>query len=98
MRPLSVSSRNGRRPHSPPDPVRRGQRKLLPLSPGRERLKVQSRRDGSMSESIHDLTAFVSRAREEIAASAEPEALEQIRVRLLGKKGEITQLLKSLGA
>ena len=51
-----------------------------------------------MTESLQDLGSVVAAARAEIAEARGIEALEQIRVRLLGKKGEITAALKSLGA
>ena len=51
-----------------------------------------------MTESVQDLQTLVSAASADIAACASVEDLEQIRVRLLGKKGEITAQLKSLGA
>ena len=47
-----------------------------------------------LNESLTELTA---RAEEEIAGSDDLAALDAIRVALLGKKGELTQLLKSLG-
>jgi phenylalanyl-tRNA synthetase alpha chain len=51
-----------------------------------------------MTEATQDLQSLVQAAREEIASCTSIEDLEQIRVRLLGKKGEITEQLKSLGA
>ncbi len=51
-----------------------------------------------MTESLANLESIVSAARAEIVHCATMEALEAIRVRLLGKKGEITELLKSLGS
>jgi phenylalanyl-tRNA synthetase alpha chain len=51
-----------------------------------------------MTESAQNLPSLVEAARAEIAQAASIEDLEQTRVRLLGKKGEITALLKSLGA
>jgi phenylalanyl-tRNA synthetase alpha chain len=45
-----------------------------------------------------DLQQLVDAARADIARAASIEELEQIRVRLLGKKGDITAQLKSLGA
>jgi len=51
-----------------------------------------------MTATSPDLATVVDAARVEIAQSASIEQLEQIRVRLLGKKGEITALLKSLGS
>ncbi len=51
-----------------------------------------------MSESIQDLNALVAHARDEIARCTDLAELDLIRVRLLGKKGEVTALLKSLGA
>jgi len=44
------------------------------------------------------MQSLVEAARAEIARAANIEELEQIRVRLLGKKGEITAQLKSLGS
>jgi len=44
------------------------------------------------------MQSLVEAARAEIARAASIEELEQIRVRLLGKKGEITAQLKSLGS
>lgn len=43
------------------------------------------------------MQSLVDTAREEIARASNIEELEQIRVRLLGKKGEITAQLKALG-
>lgn len=51
-----------------------------------------------MTESVPDLHSLVEAARVEIARAGNIDELEQIRVRLLGKKGEITAQLKSLGA
>jgi phenylalanyl-tRNA synthetase alpha chain len=51
-----------------------------------------------MTETVQNLQSLIGAARAEIAQAASIEDLEQIRVRLLGKKGEITALLKSLGA
>jgi phenylalanyl-tRNA synthetase alpha chain len=50
-----------------------------------------------MTQSTNDLQQLLASAREEIAQSTTIEQLEQVRVRLLGKKGEITAQLKSLG-
>ncbi|MEJ2604166.1 MAG: phenylalanine--tRNA ligase subunit alpha [Gammaproteobacteria bacterium] len=44
-----------------------------------------------------DLEEIESRAREDIAGAADLESLDRVRVRLLGKKGELTGLLKTLG-
>jgi len=44
-----------------------------------------------------DLTALLGQALEEIAACADPGALEETRVRWLGKKGTFTEQLKALG-
>src|SRR5688500_17584988 len=51
-----------------------------------------------MTDSAQNPTSLVATARDNIARAATIEDLEQIRVQLLGKKGEITALLKSLGA
>ena len=45
-----------------------------------------------------NLTAILDNALQAVAAAADIPALEQIRVEYLGKKGSITELLKSLGA
>ena len=50
-----------------------------------------------MTETAVDLSFVVESARADISRSANIDQLEQVRVRLLGKKGEITALLKSLG-
>lgn len=49
------------------------------------------------SVSEDSLNALLERAREEIEGAADLNALDQIRIRLLGRKGELTQRLKSLG-
>jgi phenylalanyl-tRNA synthetase alpha chain len=51
-----------------------------------------------MTESVPDLHQLIDSVRSEIAQTVSIDQLEQIRVRLLGKKGEITAQLKSLGA
>src|SRR5690606_8117635 len=50
-----------------------------------------------MTDTSVDLSSVVESARADISQSASIDQLEHIRVRLLGKKGEITALLKSLG-
>jgi len=47
---------------------------------------------------LDNLHSLIESARTEIAERTDLPALEDVRVRLLGKKGEITALLKSLGA
>ncbi|HEX4895696.1 MAG TPA: phenylalanine--tRNA ligase subunit alpha [Solimonas sp.] len=47
-----------------------------------------------MSDPLEDL---LHKARGDIAAAADPRALETLRVDLLGKKGRVTELLKQLG-
>jgi phenylalanyl-tRNA synthetase alpha chain len=51
-----------------------------------------------MTDSAQSLLQLVETARAEIAQTGSIEQLEHIRVRLLGKKGEITAQLKSLGS
>ena len=51
-----------------------------------------------MTESFEHLPSLIEAARSEIAGAGNIDSLEQIRVRLLGKKGEVTALLKSLGS
>lgn len=50
-----------------------------------------------MTDSSNDIQALVSAAIAEIQACASLASLDQIRVRLLGKKGELTSQLKNLG-
>jgi phenylalanyl-tRNA synthetase alpha chain len=52
--------------------------------------------DAAMSDP-YELNALIQSALAQIASCEQIEDLEQIRVRLLGKKGEITAQLKSLG-
>jgi phenylalanyl-tRNA synthetase alpha chain len=47
---------------------------------------------------LEDLTSLVRRALEEVAACGDLAALDEVRVRWLGKKGALTEQLKSLGA
>ena len=51
-----------------------------------------------MTEPVQDLPTLVDAARSDIRACTTLEDLEQVRVRLLGKKGVITEQLKTLGA
>jgi phenylalanyl-tRNA synthetase alpha chain len=51
-----------------------------------------------MNETVSDLQQLIDAARTQISQSATIDEVEQIRVRLLGKKGELTALLKTLGA
>ena len=46
---------------------------------------------------MDNLDALVQQALAAVAQSEESQALEQLRVHYLGKKGEITQLMKQLG-
>ena len=45
-----------------------------------------------------DLDELISRAQADIGASSDLASLDQVRVRLLGKKGELTIRLKQLGS
>jgi phenylalanyl-tRNA synthetase alpha chain len=47
---------------------------------------------------MQDVDELISRAQQDIESSQEPSALENIRVGYLGKKGELTALLKQLGS
>jgi phenylalanyl-tRNA synthetase alpha chain len=47
---------------------------------------------------VSDLTALTAAARAEVAAAADAAALEEVRVRWLGKKGIFTEQLKALGS
>lgn len=46
---------------------------------------------------MENLDALVSKALEAVQQAADVNALEQIRVQFLGKKGELTQVMKTLG-
>ena len=46
---------------------------------------------------MENLSALVDQAQAAVDAATEEPVLEQLRVQYLGKKGEITQLLKTLG-
>lgn len=46
---------------------------------------------------MENLNALVEEALAEVASSSDAQSLDQIRVKYLGKKGEITQQLKNLG-
>jgi phenylalanyl-tRNA synthetase alpha chain len=45
-----------------------------------------------------DLRGLLERALKEIAAAAEPDALEQLQIQYLGKKGDLTAVLRGIGA
>jgi phenylalanyl-tRNA synthetase alpha chain len=47
---------------------------------------------------VPDLTRQLAQWKAEIESSAEPAELEELRVRVLGKKGELTERLKSIGS
>ncbi len=47
-----------------------------------------------MKDKLHELGA---RAREEMAEAGSPEELDEIRIRFLGKKGELTRILRGMG-
>ncbi|MDP3537897.1 MAG: phenylalanine--tRNA ligase subunit alpha, partial [Azonexus sp.] len=46
---------------------------------------------------MDNLDQIVSEAQLAFAAISDPDALEQVKARFLGKSGQITELLKSLG-
>ena len=46
---------------------------------------------------MEDLDQIVAEAHSAFAAIADPDALEQVKARYLGKSGRITELLKGLG-
>jgi len=47
---------------------------------------------------MQDVDELISRAQQEIESSQTPSVLENVRVKFLGKKGELTALLKQLGS
>ncbi len=62
------------------------------------RQSQRKRRQASRPEAVTDsLTALVEQALADLGQSANLAALDEVRVRLLGKKGALTELLKSLG-
>jgi phenylalanyl-tRNA synthetase alpha chain len=67
-------------------PLQRSRKKLKPAS----RLKAVS--------AVDSLSALVSQALADVDASSDLAALDEVRVRLLGKKGLLTEQLKGLGA
>jgi phenylalanyl-tRNA synthetase alpha chain len=46
---------------------------------------------------MDNLDQIVGEARSAFAATSDPDELEQVKARFLGKSGRITELLKSLG-
>jgi phenylalanyl-tRNA synthetase alpha chain len=46
---------------------------------------------------MDNLDQIVSEAQSAFAAISDPDALEQVKARFLGKSGQITELLKGLG-
>src|SRR3984957_16433928 len=67
-----------------------------PLRRSRKRPKPASRR--KLVGAAESLSALVSEALAYIDASTDLGALDEVRVRLLGKKGLLTEQLKGLGA
>ena len=53
---------------------------------------------GGQRRRMQDLTSLTQQALDEVAASGDLAALDEVRVRWLGKKGTITEQLKSLSA
>ena len=51
-----------------------------------------------MADLLAQLEALAAAARGEVAAAADPRSLEDLRVRFLGKKGEIPAVLRGMGA
>jgi len=47
---------------------------------------------------VNDLATLARQALDEVAAAGDLAALDDVRVRWLGKKGTLTEQLKSLGA
>src|SRR6202020_2952633 len=70
-------------------------RTLLARSPIRPRRHSESRPD---PRDVSDLASVVEQALREVASCGAPAALEDCRVRWLGKKGGLTEQLKALGA
>ena len=75
-------------------------RRLLALSRSRQRPHWVSRKRSRCfgSANVSDLVGLTEQALQEVAASTQLAALDEVRVRWLGKKGALTEQLKSLGA
>ena len=81
-------------------PLRRSRRKPRPAS--RRGLIVEDRPRGADRQSLEHpwpetLSALVEQALADVDASRDLAALDEVRVRVLGKKGLLTEQLKSLG-
>src|SRR5512138_118133 len=50
-----------------------------------------------MASLVEQLEALAATARKDVAAAADERALEELRVRFLGKKGEISAVLRGMG-
>src|SRR5919199_6999226 len=51
-----------------------------------------------MADLIQQLQSLAEAARRDVAAASDERALEDLRVRFLGKKGEISAVLRGMGA
>lgn len=63
----------------------------------RQSLPPPERRHGAARTLMESLEALVASVRADVAACADLDALEAVKVRVLGKKGDLTARLKSLG-
>src|ERR1700716_2059207 len=68
------------------------------LAPSRPRQRQPSASPNSAGTVVNDLSSLVSQALDEVTAVGDLAALDEARVRWLGKKGVLTEQLKSLGA
>src|SRR6202049_3100858 len=75
-----------------PSPIRQ------PSAPLRSRPRRRSASPDRDGIAVNDPADLVARALGEVASSADLAGLDAVRVRWLGKKGELTAALKSLGA
>src|SRR5258708_38309521 len=68
------------------------------LAPSRHRQRQPSDSPNSAGSVVNDLGSLVRQALDEVTGVGDLAALDEARVRWLGKKGPLTEQLKSLGA
>src|SRR5258708_1014581 len=68
------------------------------LAPSRHRQRQPSDSPNSAGTVVNDLSSLVRQALDEVTGVGDLAALDEARVRWLGKKGTLTEQLKSLGA
>src|SRR5687767_8036532 len=77
------------------------QQRLAPLQSRRRPLSrrlARPRKPPEKGGHVNGLASLITQALGEVAASGDLSALDEVRVRWLGKKGTLTEQLKTLGA